>query len=85
MPCPKRGRRDSLGSRRRPRRIPRRGVIIRAIAFGAPARPWRMDPSHHCCAAADEGVRAGPLLAVINGKFLFNAGLSYAEQNCGKP
>jgi hypothetical protein len=27
----------------------------------------------------------GPLLAVINGKFLFNAGLSYAEQNCGKP
>ncbi len=27
----------------------------------------------------------GPFVVQINGKFLFNAGLSYAEQNCGKP
>jgi hypothetical protein len=26
----------------------------------------------------------GPLVAVINGKFPFNAGLSHAAQNCGK-
>ena len=26
----------------------------------------------------------GPLLGQINGKFLFEAGLSYAERNCGK-
>lgn len=27
----------------------------------------------------------GPLVVQINGKFLFKAGLDYAEQNCGKP
>jgi hypothetical protein len=27
----------------------------------------------------------GPLVAQINGKFLFKAGLSYADRNCGKP
>jgi hypothetical protein len=32
-----------------------------------------------------EACALGPLVAEINGKFLFRAGLSYAEQNCGKP
>lgn len=32
-----------------------------------------------------EACALGPLLAEVNGKFLFSAGLSYAEQNCAKP
>ncbi len=32
-----------------------------------------------------EACALGPLIAEINGKFLYYAGLSYAEQNCGKP
>jgi hypothetical protein len=32
-----------------------------------------------------EACALGPLVAQINGKFLFKAGLDYAKQNCGKP